>query len=109
MKFFEIHPDQNRAIIFHRVVARSWEFHRWKANNGSFPPLLLGDYPGLLRSATNNVSFQSVKFPSSGDTMVKSYGPVLVGMYFEKFRKIFGVILGCLFWCTNVGHRDLRI
>ena len=65
------------TITFHHGITRRWELHRLKANI---------------------VSFQSMKFPSSGNTMVKNYGHLLVGMYFEKFRKIFGLIFRGSFW-----------
>ena len=77
MNFLKIHTDQKKTITFHHVIARRWEFHRLQANN---------------------VSFQSVQFPSSGDTMVKNYGHLLVGMYFEKFRKNLGLIFWVSFW-----------
>ena len=61
MNFLKIHTDQKTTITFHHGIPRSWEFHQLKANI---------------------VSFQSVKFTSSGDNMVKSYGLLLVAMYF---------------------------
>ena len=65
------------TITCYHDIARRRELHRLKANN---------------------VSFQSVQFPSSGDIMVKSYGHLLVGMYFKNFRKNFGLILRGSFW-----------
>ena len=77
MNFSKIHTDQKKTITFHHGITRRSEFHRLKANI---------------------VSFQSVKFLSSGDTMVKNYGPDLVGMHFEKFRKNLGLIFWMPFW-----------
>ena len=50
------------------------------------------------RSKANNVSFRSVKLPFSGDTVVKSYDHLLVGMYFTKFRKNLELIFWVSFW-----------
>ena len=58
-KIFKIHTDQKMTITVDHGIARRWEFYQLQADN---------------------VSFQSVKYQSSGDTMVKSYGHLLVGI-----------------------------
>ena len=73
-KIYKIHIDQKMAVTFDRGIARRWELHRLKAEI---------------------VTFQSVKFISSDDTMVKSYDHFWLVCILHNFVKFFGWFLEC--------------